>query len=180
MSIPVDMHRILLTHSHSRTVHNDTRTFQCQLVWEVGTGKCSKKLTNNGSVQAAYGKLNRDIGIGTQTSGYVPYLDHINTMRNTFKPSNASWSTMVEARKYLSERAKHVPIGAARLPMKSFIAIFGAHNDGYAPYLVVAPTLTYCAQLHQNFQIPAGLGWLELVNVPQRAKHGPVGAGCLW
>jgi hypothetical protein len=113
------------------------------------------------------------------TDGYAPYLYHINTMLNTHEPSNSRWFGMAGAGKCLNERVNHGPVGA------------GCLWQAPSPYQVlkqvdmrrILVTHSHARTVH-NTSNHSNSSWFGMVGAGkcsnERAKHGLVGAVCLW
>ena len=116
--------------------------------------------------------------LGAHTDGYVPYLYHINIMLNTHEPSTSRWFGMAGAGKCSNGRVNHRPVGA------------GCLWQAPSPYWVLKPmdmrrilvTHSHARTVHNtsNHSTTSWLGMVGAGKCPnERAKHVPVGAGCL-
>jgi hypothetical protein len=182
----MDMRRILLTHSHShpRTVHNTSNHSNSSWFGMVGAGKCSKERAKHGPV-----------GAGCIWQAPSPYRvlkqvdmrrillthSHARTVHNTPNHSTTSWFGMVGADKCSNERVKHGQLGARCLWQAPSPYRVLKHVDMCRILL----THSHSSTVH-NTQEFSNVSWFGFGMVGagkcsnERAKHGPLGAGCLW
>ena len=104
------MCRILLTHSHSRSVHNTQELSNGSWFGMAGDGKCSNEREQHGPVGVGclYGKLHYHIGCSNR------WICAVSCSRTHTRVLCIiiHWFGMAEAGKYSNWRVKHGPVGA--------------------------------------------------------------------
>ena len=173
------MCRILVTHSHARTVHNILKPSNSSCFKIVGGGECPNERAKHGPV-----------GVGYIWQASLPYLmlkqvdmrrilfthPHSRTVHITHKTFHPSWFGIVRAGQCPTKPYKS-RASMCRIPTSSSITISSAHTDGYVPYL-------YHINIMLNTHEPSNPRWFGMAGAGkcpnELVKHGPVGAGCIW